>query len=321
VTAALLVLAMVSLGCAGPGRDGQPAPPAADDAEPSTASPSPRPSITPRPSATPPPTATSPPARVRFQFSGVPQDEQALVRLGIEIGSRHIATVAGVRGPDVTVYAASNVAVLAAVFSLTPAGQLPGAADFGRRIQYGVAEANVGAVFVYTGAPLWRSFTSVQRVRAVVHEYMHTLQFHLLGRDLALKDLTTASVDMRPDGPTWLFEGAADLLSWRAMEAAGLTSLDNQLEQQRLALAASDLSPRHMETYIDYIAGGPDSIGMALLAADYLLQGRDAADIARYYTAVRDGLPWRLAFSSTFGVDIGAFYAAFDAYQRNGYER
>src|SRR5581483_690866 len=108
-------------------------------------------------------------------------------------------------------------------------------------------------------------------------------------------------------------------LSWRAMEAAGLTSLEAQLEEQRQALAGSDLSPRHMETYIDYISSGPAAIGMALLAADYLLRGRDAGDVARYYGAVHDGADWPVAFSSAFGEDVAGFYDGFDEYQRNGY--
>jgi hypothetical protein len=76
-----------------------------------------------------------------------------------------------------------------------------------------------------------------------------------------------------------------------------------------------------METYIDYLAGGFDSIGVALLTVDFLLQTREEASVLSYYSLLRAGTPWEAAFWQAFETAPVAFYAAFEEYRRSGFER
>ncbi len=189
------------------------------------------------------------------------------------------------------------------------------------RIASGVAEANLGSVFVFTEAPIWKSSNAVQRVRVVAHEFTHVVQFELMGDGLARRFFSREAGEAQAEGPTWLLEGTADLVSWRAMQDAGLTVLEDHLRGEGAPLAGSDLHPRTMETFIDYLAGGPDSIEVSLLAAELLLRGKGEGPLRLYFERLRGGAPWQQAFVEAFGETPEAFYRRFDEYKRAGFRR
>jgi hypothetical protein len=116
----------------------------------------------------------------------------------------------------------------------------------------------------------------------------------------------TTRVDLeRPEGPSWLFEGSADYVSYKALEAAGLTRLDDYLAS---VTVPKDVDIADLETYLEYYHAGEDRAVLPLVAVDYLVAG-DVRRLTRFYEAIGRGLPWRDAFAGAFGQRLEVFYA------------
>jgi hypothetical protein len=256
-----------------------------------------------------------------FHFEQVDPGDQALIRAGIEYAAAYLWERARVEPPEVDVFASRDLAALAREFAeFTGPGGTP-AGLFARRISGGVAEAQMGAVFVFTGAPGWVESNAVQRVRVVAHEFAHIVQLHLMGEELARRFFTRQATEPQFEGPSWLIEGTADLVSWRSMEAAGFTRLADHLERISPGAAASGLQPREMELFVDYLGGGADSMDVALLAAELLLRGKDEGVLVRYFERIRARAAWQQAFAEAFGETPQAFYARFEAHRAAGFPR
>jgi hypothetical protein len=258
---------------------------------------------------------------VRFHFFGVDQADQALIRAGVEYAQNHLRDAAGVQVWKADVFAGSDVDRLTEDFIEFFAMAGFRAAGFRQRIATGSAEAHPGSVWIYTRAPLWQQANSVQRVRTVAHEFAHLLQLQVMGEDLTERFYTREATAPQLEGPSWLLEGTADLVSWRSMEAGGLTTLADHLDEIAARLAGSDLHPRDMEAYIDYLGGRADSIDVALLAAELLMRDEDAGALVRYFERIRAGEAWQEAFAEAFGETPQAFYLRFDAYRQSGFRR
>jgi hypothetical protein len=265
--------------------------------------------------------ATLPEPKFGLHFFGVDQGDQALIRAGVEYAQNHLRDAARVQVELAEVFAGSDLVRLTEDF--IEFFEMAGfrAAGFQQRIAVGAAEAHRDSVWIYTRAPLWQQANSVQRVRTVAHEFAHLLQLQLIGAELAERFFTREATEPQLEGPTWLLEGSADLVSWRSMEAGGLTTLAGHLDEVAARLEGSDLHPRDMELYVDYLGGRADSIDVALLATELLMRDEDLGTLVRYFERIRQGAAWQQAFAEAFGETPQAFYSRFEAYQEAGFPR
>jgi len=244
----------------------------------------------------------------RFVSSG----DRALIEAGIDLTVDYFSAAAAATELELNVYAFGDLDSLRSALIETPL-ELPYAVDslggLSRRIAGTAAEAYPGTIFIYTGSTRWRGLTSVHRVRVAAHEFFHVLQMEMIGLELTRAIYTTPPNQERREGPSWLIEGSADYVSWKVLEAAGLVSLDDFLGRSDPS-ATFDL--RQIETYLGFIAAHEDGIIVPLEAIDLVSLG-DLAAILRFYVALGEGSPWRIAFHRAFGQSVESFYAEFES--------
>lgn len=275
-----------------------------------TATPSPRPPGSPTP---------VPEARLNFLYGrSAAEADRSIVRAAVELTDMYITSVTGQPGPKATVYVFGDLNEVLVIF--VPPSALLRPIEVARRIHFTVAEALYGVVLVYTGSDVWRALNDVQRFRVPAHEFFHVLQLERLGRERA-ESIAATRVDLvNAAGPSWLFEGAAEYVSWLVIHDTGLSSLDAHLaEQSRLARGAP-LSLSALETPLGYAAHEDVALTHALIAVHFLLRERGIVDVLRFYEALGRGLPWQQSFAAAFGITVPSFYAAYEELLRSGFE-
>jgi hypothetical protein len=242
-------------------------------------------------------------SRTAFLFGPqVASEDRAYIQAGIELAVDYLAA-AGVAPVRSRLYAYPNLDGMAQALEDDLGDQIFIAMAL-RRLAVIPAEAHPGIILVSTGTQEWRMRSSDARIRVVAHEYFHVVQMALLGR--VAERISTTRVDLeRPEGPSWLFEGSADYISWKALEAANVASLDEYLAS---ATVPKDVDIADLETYLEYYHAGEDRAVLPLLAVDRLVAG-DTRRMMRFYEAIGRGLPWREAFAGAFGKRVEVFYA------------
>jgi hypothetical protein len=268
---------------------------------------------TPAPRAMPRPTRTPAAQPIAFSFGAeVPDSERAIVQGGIDVAVRYLEAAVALPAAAARVYAYRDLAELqAAVLRSSDGSSLP--VDLiGRRLSITTAESFPGNVFINTGSAAWQEMLPVHRFRTAAHEYFHIVQMHLLGPELTYKLFTTPVNQERTEGPSWLFEGGADWVSWKALEAAGLGSVEGYLAATP---PSHDVDLGDLESYLEYFLAEEARIALSVAAVDRLLAGRGANELVEFYRRVGKGESWRAAFVSAFGRSVEQFYAEFRAYQ------
>ncbi|MPZ49310.1 MAG: hypothetical protein GEU75_08425 [Dehalococcoidia bacterium] len=267
-----------------------------------TSTPGVRPTSPPDASPTPPAQAQS---RTAFRFgSGVAPEDRAYMQAGIDLAVDYMARAAGIDPVKSTLYAYPHPELLR--IALTDDIDNPLLIDAAvRRLAVIPAEAHLGGlILVSPSTAEWQARSSVSRIRVVAHEYFHLVQMQLLGH--VAERIASTPVDReRPEGPSWLFEGSADWVSWQALESAELSSLDGYLAS---VTVPNDVDIAGLETFIEYYHAGEDRALLPLVAVDLLVRD-DVRSLTRFYESVGRGLPWREAFSAAFGRPVPSFYA------------
>ena len=261
--------------------------------------------ITPRPRATPTPATVDQPV-LDFEFSpAVPEDERAMIRAGVELTARYLDRLAGVPTAPVIVFAVDNLSSLgAAQKAAGPRGMALPVEVIGRRLSFSTAESYLDGIFINVSSPVWKAMPAVQRLRTTSHEYFHVVQMFLMGPERALRIFSTPGDQERPEGPTWLFEGGAEYISWQLLESTNLGDMGAHLA----SLPTTPLSDlRELETYIGYV-DEEDKATTSLRAVDLLLRQRDGTALVGFYRLLGQGMTWRTAFTAAFGRTIDAFY-------------
>jgi hypothetical protein len=299
------VPALIALAC---GRS-QPASPSTPTTPPSLPTPTPGPLVLPTPLAGVP---TPTPLRAEFHFGSlVRPDDRALIRSGIEVTARYLEQAAQLQPAECLVFAFTSGQSLEEALADVPEAANLTIDAITQRLQFLPAETHPGLIFVNPSTQAWQSRPSVQRLRVAGHEYFHIVQMELLGRRMTDLIFSTPVHQTRPEGPSWLFEGSADYVSWKAIESAGLTALDNHLTS---ASVVNDTDITELETFIEYYASPENRAILSLLAVDLLVGDDGARRLVDYYDAVGSGMRWPEAFWRIYGRTVDAFYAEFRAF-------
>jgi hypothetical protein len=174
-----------------------------------------------------------------------------------------------------------------------------------------VGEALPSTIILMTGADEWRSMIDVHKLRLVIHEYFHVAQFRLAGSAATRSFFASTAHYNTVLGPNWLLEGSAEYFSWRVMQNAELVSLDDYL---RLLDTKEDVDPEGLETYLEFFSAGQNSYDASLRAVAFLIRDNDEQDLMRYFFEIGQSRAWPLAFASSFGKTLDAFYRQYGAY-------
>lgn len=141
----------------------------------------------------------------------------------------------------------------------------------------------------------WRGLDFGERVKVAAHEYYHVLQHELGCYDV----------------PQWIFEGAAEFVSFRVMTDAGF------LEPQAATLAAIarvlDVfgTPPALINDISRRPAGLDEYAYWALAMDQLTLVPGITSLRTFCADVGGGTSWREAFVASFGQTPTEFTSAF----------
>jgi hypothetical protein len=169
-----------------------------------------------------------------------------------------------------------------------------------------VAFSGGSYIVIFTGSPGWTALAPFDRVRVVVHEYVHSYQHAALQEDVATL-------------PAWFLEGMADYLSYDAV--AGLGAIDSQVVRDYHAWSVSSsgampaLADLHQRDAF-YGEHGP-VYSLAYLAIDTLMRGQSSAELVQLFDAIRHGQSWRRAFTEVFDQGPEVFYREFEQARRD----
>jgi hypothetical protein len=175
-----------------------------------------------------------------------------------------------------------------------------------------IGEGRRGFVCINTGNVHWQSLAHSQPAAAsavAAHEYVHVLQAEA---GCLPGDRTVV--------PPWLAEGMATVVGWRALRWSGLVS-DRRV---RLIIRRDGALGSTLNPLSSYERQGGRLAQYALwhqALRSLLRQAAARADesriperaLLRFCERAGRGTAWRRAFSKSFGLTVGAFYARFEA--------
>jgi hypothetical protein len=165
------------------------------------------------------------------------------------------------------------------------------------------AYAGGNTIVVSPAHRVWLDSSPLNRVKIIVHEYFHLVQFGL-------------TRNMYDPGPIWLLEGSAELVGFRAVADASLVSFEAVLDRWIAYGLQGPLANTSLAD-IESATASPDLLccmyELAPMAVHLLVEDRGLAALGDYYGVIGNGMPWREAFASAFGMSVEEFYASFDA--------
>ena len=299
-----------TLGC-GPGRDT-----ATRDAQDQVArdcevvrgpKPSPPPAP-PEPSPPSPPPAPGAPATYVFGPE-LSMSQQRAVQRGLDAAARHYRSKLGRELPPFTVWGHADLEAMIRTYADTR----PTSLDESRRLWQGgqVGHAVPGKIWL---GPSW--FDQLigagygSRLKIAAHEAFHLLQYQVVPEHLWFG----GTDDVRPLGPWWLIEGAAEYFGHLAIVEEGVLSVANVHGQWEQTAKSSPATLRSLETYRGQL-NTTRAYDIYALAVRQLIRDRDPRLVMAYFDAVGRGTSWPEAFSTTFGRSTETFYAEFEEYR------
>jgi hypothetical protein len=157
---------------------------------------------------------------------------------------------------------------------------------------------------IYTGSEGWEASPPFARIQVVVHEYVHVVTAKLL-------------TGANPPRPTWLDEGAAEYLGYRAVADRGLVATWDVDAYNGAMLGSGPEVPAlaDLESLPEFQASSAPVYSLAYFAVRWLADEAGPDSIAAYYEALAAGSDWPDAFASAFGHDVESFYHIFAGWQ------
>lgn len=213
----------------------------------------------------------------------VPPDDIEAVRLGFELADRFFKEVLG--------RTACTRITVRVVGGVLPEGL---AGVYGRDL------IQVGA-----GDPRWTGLASIVKSKIMVHEYFHILQNELS------QEYGGPADQVRASGPTWLREGSAELVAWKATVDVAFETVRARLIENTRRNPTTTL--RQMETLRGFQQARA-GLDVSVIAVEYLAGERLDTLVAYYGRTSRT--PWGNAFRETFRREVPEFYQQFEEYRR-----
>lgn len=151
-------------------------------------------------------------------------------------------------------------------------------------------------VCVYVEGERWAGLDGSDRLKTVIHEYIHVLQ-HELGCYRI---------------PQWLYEGMAEHAAQTITADAGFTIYAEELAKAT-ALREDSGDRRPLADFENgRKAASLGDYANWFVATDQLAGGAGIAAARELCEAVGEGTPWDDAFAASFAVSVEDFYESFD---------
>jgi hypothetical protein len=241
------------------------------------------------PDGTAPRPTPPPPVGVTYRISGaVAATDIAEVHEGV---AREGAYLAGNVGGDRTHALAVNIMVGSGTetFCCTAAGP-----------SFDIVTSNTAwSAPTAAAADTWTA--STERKELAAHEYAHTWQYSVGGRQCMV------------GGPRWLTEGMAESLAYRSLVDAGLIPAANMdVFTKRQLRNARYVTLQSLETSWP---ADVNPFAMGYLAVDRMLAANGQLALRDWCSRVGRGESWQSAFTSAFGQTPAAFYASYESFR------
>lgn len=172
-------------------------------------------------------------------------------------------------------------------------------------------EAIYGAIFIRTNSNSFNmdvgSGIKNQRMRVMVHELFHIVQYSLVGsraRNCCPSDRVPVI------GPTWLVEGSSQYLMYYFEQERGISNLSgwkNHAGGLRKSFKGS-LSSFETRRGMD---SNKDSYELAALAVHMLVSKAGMPALKLFWQELGNGQKWQTAFKTAFGTTSTEFYATY----------
>lgn len=156
---------------------------------------------------------------------------------------------------------------------------------------------------IYTGSPVWRSLTPVERVVTVVHELVHVYQ------NLMIIDALDVEL-------LWFAEGTADAIGFQAILPLAVTNQDEIYNMMSYLLTKYPVTIS-LSAFEGFDSMDADAYPLAYVAVQYLLgsRGLSVVAIGDVYDGLAAGQTFAASFQQAFGVSLADFYSEFDAWR------
>lgn len=261
------------------------------------------------PPAPPPPPAPGAPATYIFG-SELSSQQQGGVRRGLDAAARHYRSALGRELPPFSVWGHADLEAMIRTYAETR----PTSLEESRRLWTGGQVGHAVPRKVWLGPAWFMQLSGAgygSRLKIAAHEAFHLLQYEVAPANLWFGGID----DVRPLGPWWLLEGAAEYFGSLAIVEERVLSLTNVHGQWEQTTRTSAATLRSLETYRGQL-NTPGAYDIYALAVRQLIRDRDPKLVMAYFDAVGRGGSWPNAFSTAFGRSVDAFYAEFEAYRR-----
>ena len=166
------------------------------------------------------------------------------------------------------------------------------------------AVAGAGRFFVDTLRWEERKTRPEGRKKISAHELFHVFQHEL---------------SWGHRGPTWMTEGTAEFLAFKAMDAAGVFDYERERDStnrwgfvergKNVAEPLKDMETSHKGVDYTYF----------LLAAELLAHHAGESTLINYFASIQLGTTWQQAFQTTFGMAVEEFYVLFEEHRAAGF--
>lgn len=261
---------------------------------------------------------------VLFTFGpNVPADQQQLVRDAIASGHEFFQSRLGTtvtRTTNVFVFDDIELLVDAYMeFLEIPSSQRSIIVDRWTNDCHG--EAGFGYIFQCTGHPDWDTDAfgfglRNQRIKFILHEYIHVLQFDLAGPqpDCCQSDQVSTI------GPAWLVEGTAEYLNFLFFGDQGVLDFRRFMQGQQDFAKSISASLRELETQ-QGLRSEAGRGALAVVAVDFAVSLAELRALVDFWQAIGGGASWQTAFNSSFGLSIDEFYQEFETFRSQGVRR
>jgi hypothetical protein len=236
---------------------------------------------------------TSALAPYAFTLEGASAADQQTIRDGVQIAhAYYLATLGRTVQQAATISASTTV---------------PGCTQVGG----GAAFTGPHTITFCVGNPGWLQLGPMNREKVVMHELFHVLQFEM---GWAGNPATA--------GPTWLIEGSAELMGYKAFTSQGQLGFPTALACQvkQVADFAQQKPPGlpnldAVESQQAWSSTVGPLYALAMLGVDELTGSRGVPALLAFGNAVAQGTSWPTAFQTAFGTTSTAFYAQFPSYR------
>jgi hypothetical protein len=168
-----------------------------------------------------------------------------------------------------------------------------------------------GGIFLNWAQYGW-TFGAGPNQKIIAHELFHVLQDQL---DKLADDVGTPVNQVQPSGPTWLKEGAAEVIGYHVAADRLYWSYASALADQITRAKQISTPLQSLET--KQTNDITNVYTLYMVAVDHLVNTAPSGlpALASYYSAIGQGMAWRNAFTAAFGLTVDAYYLDFAAYR------